>query len=229
MHEAETRKDHMPDRYKSMLLFGPPGVGKGTQGKLLGQIPGFVHLATGDIFRALDKESELGRQFLHYSSRGELVPDDLTIQVWQQHVRDLIEHDRYNPDTDLLILDGMPRSNTQAKIINDHIDVKQVIHLVASDMNEMIDRMKHRAQREGRHDDADENVIRRRFEVYEKETAPVLAQYPKELVTEVNAVGTPVEVLLNILRIVAPLYNRHFGNPLSKSKPAKVGSSPAGR
>jgi adenylate kinase len=165
----------MPDRYKSMLLFGPPGVGKGTQGKLLGQIPGFLHLATGDIFRALDKESELGKQFLHYSSRGELVPDDLTIQVWQQHVRDLIENEKYNPDSDMLILDGMPRSINQAKIIGEHIEVLKIIHLVAADINEMVERMKGRARREGRHDDADEKVIRRRFEVYEQETAPVLA------------------------------------------------------
>lgn len=212
----------MSDRYKSMLLFGPPGVGKGTQGKLLGQIPGFLHLATGDIFRALEKESELGRQFLDYSSRGELVPDDLTIQVWQNHVIHLIDTDQYNPDTDMLILDGMPRSTNQAKIINQHIDVKQIIHLVAADMNEMVERMKRRAQREGRHDDADEKVIRRRFEVYEQETAPVLAQFPQELVADINAVGTPVEVLRNILTVVAPLYDKHFGNPLGESRTAKV-------
>jgi adenylate kinase len=212
----------MPDRYKSMLLFGPPGVGKGTQGKLLGRIPGFLHLATGDIFRALDKESELGRQFLHYSSRGELVPDDLTIQVWRQHVRDLIDSGRYNPENDLLILDGMPRSVKQAKIIGEHIDVLKVIHLVAADINDMVERMKRRARKEGRHDDADEKVIRRRFEVYEQETAPVLAQYPKGLIVEIDAVGTPVEVLLNILKVVAPLYNERFGNPLAETRPAGV-------
>jgi adenylate kinase len=212
----------MPDRYKSMLLFGPPGVGKGTQGKLLGRIPGFLHLATGDIFRALDKDSELGRQFLDYSSRGDLVPDDLTIQVWQHHVRDLIENEKFNPDSDMLILDGMPRSINQAKIISGHISVLKIIHLVAADINEMVERMKGRARREGRHDDADEKVIRRRFEVYKQETAPVLAQYPKDLIAEVNAIGTPVEVLRNILLVVAPLYNEHFGNPLANAKPAGV-------
>jgi adenylate kinase len=205
----------MSDRYTSILLFGAPGVGKGTQGKLLGAVPGFVHLATGDMFRALDKQSDLGRQFLEYSSRGDLVPDELTIRVWRQHVQELIDSGGYRPRSEMLILDGMPRSTEQATAISAFIDVKQVIHLKAANIDDMVQRMKRRAQSEGRHDDADEAVIRRRFEVYEAETAPVLAQFPKELVAEINAVGTPVEVLLHILQVVAPIYNANFGNPLN--------------
>ncbi len=62
-------------RYKTILLFGAPGAGKGTQGKILGKVPGFYHLACGDVFRSLDMGSDLGRSFMEYSSRGELVPD----------------------------------------------------------------------------------------------------------------------------------------------------------
>ena len=205
----------MSDRYQSLLLFGPPGVGKGTQGKLLGSIPGFVHLATGDIFRALDKDSELGRQFMDYSSRGELVPDDLTIKVWRNHVERLIKDGCFNQERDVLVLDGIPRSLNQAKTIGEHIDVLSVIHFECPDINEMIMRMKRRAEQQGRHDDADENIVRKRFEVYKEETAPVLSCYDASLVTKINPIGTPAEVLMNILKVVVPIYGKNFANPLA--------------
>lgn len=204
----------MADRYRSILLFGPPGVGKGTQGKLLGAIPGFFHLATGDMFRGLDKESDLGREFLSYSTKGELVPDELTIRLWQRHVQDLIDADRYDPACDILVLDGIPRSVAQAEALDDKIDALAVVHLAAPDIDEMVQRMKGRAEKEGRPDDADETVIRRRFEVYDRETAPVLEHYDATLIRNVPAVGKPVAVLRDVLEVVAPLHDERFANPL---------------
>ena len=113
----------MADRYRTILMFGAPGVGKGTQGALLGAVPGFYHLATGDIFRSLDTESELGGEFIKYSTQGLLVPDDLTMRIWQQYVDDQIETGQYGPDRDLLILDGMPRTLAQVQAIADRADV----------------------------------------------------------------------------------------------------------
>src|SRR4051812_47363348 len=78
--------DH-PMRYKTILLFGAPGSGKGTQGKILGAIPGFFHTACGDIFRSLDLQSEMGRIAWEYSSRGELVPDEFTVKLWKQYIK----------------------------------------------------------------------------------------------------------------------------------------------
>jgi adenylate kinase len=204
----------MADRYNAVLLFGAPGVGKGTQGKLLGCIPGMRHLATGDIFRSLDRQSELGKKFMEYSTRGELVPDDLTIQVWQQYVRGLIQTGKYFPDYDLLILDGIPRSLAQAKALDKYISVLRIVHLGCPNIDEMVKRMRLRAQRESRLDDVDEAVIRRRFEVYDQETRPVLSQYDPKLICEVQALGTPAEVLLNILTALVPIYNKYFENPL---------------
>jgi adenylate kinase len=204
----------MPSRYKTMLLFGPPGVGKGTQGKILGNIPGLRHLASGDMFRALDKESELGRQFLDVSSRGDLVSDELTIECWKKHMQDLVAGGCYRPSRDILVLDGIPRSIAQAEAMDDLVNVLKVIHLRCLDIDDMVERIKRRAIMEHRHDDADEAVIRKRFAVYDTETAPVLSHYGPSLIAEVDAVGTPAEVLQRILAVVVPVYNESFDNPL---------------
>src|SRR5262245_38139006 len=76
----------MHARFQTVLLFGAPGAGKGTQGRILGAIPGFFHLSCGEVFRSLDMTSDLGRKFLHYSQRGELVPDDITVRMWQENM-----------------------------------------------------------------------------------------------------------------------------------------------
>jgi adenylate kinase len=203
-----------PVRYKTILLFGAPGAGKGTQGKILGKVPGFFHLACGDVFRSLDMSSELGKSFIEYSSRGELVPDELTIEMWRQNMHAQTVLSLYKPTTDLLILDGIPRSVKQAEELERYIDVLRVIHLVCPDRDEMVRRMRKRALKENRLDDADEKVIRRRFDVYDRETAPVLACYPKEIVFDVNAMGSPAEVLDHVLDVVVPVQNAHFRNPL---------------
>lgn len=200
--------------YKSVLLFGMPGSGKGTQGKLLGNIPGFYHLATGDIFRSLDKTSELGQIFVQYSSRGELVPDDLTIKLWQQHVERLISKGDFNPEKQLLLLDGMPRSMPQAQAISSHIQVLKIIHLATTDEDAMVTRMQLRATREGRHDDAKESVIRNRFQVYKNETQPVLDYYGAKLIANIDALGSPARVLQNVLAAIVPCQEANFGNAL---------------
>ena len=195
----------MATRYPSILLFGPPGVGKGTQGQILGSVPGFFHLATGDMFRSLDKESEIGMEFTRYSSQGLLVPDSLTVRLWRQHVEQLIRRELYDPSTDVLLLDGIPRSEPQAEAMRDHIDPFMVIHLVCENLDEMVGRMKKRASEQGRPDDANESVIRKRFEVFEEQTAPVLACYDESIVANIDALGTPAEVLQRVLNAVVPV------------------------
>lgn len=177
----------MSQPYASVLLFGPPGAGKGTQGKRLGQLDHCVHLATGDMFRGLDKDSELGRKVASYSSKGELVPDDVTVELWQSHVAGMVERGEYDPAADLLLLDGIPRSVGQAAALEGLIEPKAILHLVVTDLDAMVARMKGRAETEGRADDADEEVIRNRFAVYDRETAPVLGHYDPALVHDVDA------------------------------------------
>ena len=194
--------------YSSILLIGPPGVGKGTQGKMLGAIPGFFHLATGDMFRSLDKESEIGLEFTRYSSQGLLVPDFLTVRLWKQHVEQLTSRELYNPSQDTLLLDGIPRSEPQAEMMAEYIDPFMIIHLVCEDIDEMVRRMQKRATEQGRPDDADESIIRKRFEVYREQTAPVLSYYNDEIIANIDALGTQAEVLLRILSKVVPALNK---------------------
>ena len=186
-------------KYKTILLFGAPGSGKGTQGKVLGAIPGFYHCACGDVFRALDLQSELGRAFLEYSSRGELVPDDITIKLWSVQIASLEKLRRFKPETDFLILDGIPRNQAQAQIMTEKLDVQRVFHLSCPDRSKLVERLKRRALKDNRIDDANEQVIIRRLQAYEEETKPVLEFYGPTLVTHIDATQLPQKVLRDIL------------------------------
>lgn len=186
-------------QFKTILLFGAPGSGKGTQGSILGTIPGMVHVACGEIFRDLRVGTPLGRVFLDYSSRGALVPDDFTVQLWQEHIEGLMRLGRYDPNTDILILDGIPRSVAQARLMDTHIDVRRLYYLDCADKEKMILRLKRRALHENRLDDASDATIQNRLYVYDAETAPVLGHYPKEIVRRIDTGRTPIEVLADIL------------------------------
>ncbi len=195
--------------YNTILLFGAPGVGKGMQGTMLGKIPGFYHFSSGDMFRSLDKQSDLGKEFSHYSTQGLLVPDDLTVRLWKQYIDKKVTDGSYKPTQQLLLLDGIPRTVQQTQAMDPHVKVLKIVHLLAGDENVMIQRMKRRALLQHRPDDADETVIRRRFEVYHQQTQPMLDHYPTDLVADIDAVGSPARVLRDILRALVPLLDRH--------------------
>ncbi|MDQ2799579.1 MAG: nucleoside monophosphate kinase [Armatimonadota bacterium] len=186
-------------KFKTILLFGAPGSGKGTQGQILGSIPGLVHVACGEIFRDLRVGTPLGREFLDYSSRGALVPDGFTVQLWQEHIEGLVQLGRYDPESDILILDGIPRNVAQARLMDEYIDVRRLYYLDCEDKEKMYLRLKRRALHENRLDDASDATIQSRLYVYEAETAPVLRHYPPEKVCRVDTGRTPIEVLADIL------------------------------
>lgn len=195
--------------YRSILLFGPPGVGKGTQGKSLASIPGFYHFSIGDVFRSINIDSPDGQEICKYTSKGQLVPDELTVQIWAKALDAFVALSRFKPREDLLIVDGIPRNVAQTELIKNHIDIIQIINLDCDDDEEMINRMHHRAIRENRADDADEVIIRHRFKVYREFSKPVLSYYPDEIISSVNALCSPAEVLRNILGLVIPTQNEH--------------------
>lgn len=189
-------------KYRTILLFGAPGSGKGTQGKILGTVPRFFHCSCGDVFRSLDTRTPLGQKFLEYSSRGELVPDDVTVQLWKVRIDACVEARQFKPDIDFLVLDGIPRNPTQAKLMDELIVVEHVFHLSCPDRAKLVERLRKRAIKDNRLDDASDEVIRRRLQTYADETKPVLDHYGKELVHEIDATFPPIVVLKNVVDIV---------------------------
>ncbi len=192
-------------KYRSILLFGAPGSGKGTQGKIIGTIPGFFHNATGDIFRSLDLQSETGRKFWEYASRGELVPDEFTISLWRQYIQGMEMVNQFHPNSEFVVLDGIPRNLKQAQLLEDTLDVEKIIYLRCADLNKMVERLRRRALRENRIDDASDAVIRRRLEVYERETRPVLDFYSPDKIVRVDATMSQIRVLSEVVKTLVPL------------------------
>lgn len=189
-------------KYITYLLFGPPGSGKGTQGRALGSIPRFFHCACGDVFRTIDTRTRIGRAFLEYSSRGELVPDDITVELWKARIDAAVDAHQFKPDIDVLVLDGIPRNVGQAEIMDQLIDVKKVFHLTCPNRDALFARLKKRALKDNRLDDANEEVIKRRLATYENESKPVLEHY-KDRVQVVDAMEPPARVLFHILETVS--------------------------
>jgi adenylate kinase len=187
-------------KYRSILLFGAPGAGKGTQGKILGVIPNFFHCACGDVFRNLRADSPLGKIFIDYSGRGRLVPDEPTIELWRQFIDNSTKIGRFHPGQDTLVLDGIPRNVRQAEILRDTLDVTAVFYLKSKDEDRLVERIQRRAIKENRLDDANLGVIRDRLRVYESETKPVLNFYGRKAVHNINADQSPAKVLADILR-----------------------------
>jgi adenylate kinase len=186
-------------KYHTILLFGAPGAGKGTQGKILGTIPNFFHCACGDVFRSLSATNPLGRVFIEYSSRGQLVPDEPTIELWQQFIHNCVKAGRFNPEHDTLVLDGIPRNVHQADMLKNTLDVKAIFYLHCRNPEAMVARLQQRALKENRLDDANLEVIRDRLKVYDRETKPLLSFYGKKIVHRIDSTQTPTNVLLALL------------------------------
>jgi len=186
---------------------GPPGSGKGTQGKVLGTVPRFVHFACGEVFRSLDTRTPLGQRFIEYSSKGLLVPDDLTVELWRHSIEAQVVTAKFKPDIDALVLDGIPRNPNQARLMGEMIDVRQVFHLSCPNRDELVRRLRKRALKDNRLDDANEAVIHQRLETYERETEPVLDYY-QSIVTRIDALQPPIKVLYDI---IASIWNGRNG------------------
>ena len=198
-------------KYQAYLIFGAPGSGKGTQGRALGVVPGYFHCACGDVFRALDLRTPLGKQFLEYSSRGELVPDEITVKLWSIRIEQSVEGHAFHPDHDFLVLDGIPRNVRQAEILQDTLRIRRVFHLSCPDRSKLVERLKRRALRDNRLDDASEEVIRQRLDIYEDESRPLLDYYGKDLIMNIDAAQSPVDVLAEIVKVLAEDRRNHFG------------------
>ena len=192
-------------KYRTILLFGAPGAGKGTQGKILGNIPNYYHCACGEVFRNLTIDNELGRIFVKYSSKGKLVPDKYTVQLWRQNIEAQTNMANFHPERDTLVLDGIPRTRRQAEMLADALDVIAVFNFTCPDISKLVERLQRRALRDNRLDDANLETIEQRLNVYDTETRPVLDYYGPKLVHTIDSTQTPINVLRDILRVISTL------------------------
>lgn len=159
----------------NLVLFGPPGAGKGTQAARITEKYGLVHLSTGDILRGeLEAQTKLGLEAKKYMDKGELVPDSVVIGMIESKL-DL------NPAAKGFIFDGFPRTNAQAKALDDLLLRKRtaitVMLALEVEKEELIKRLNGRGKVSGRSDDQDIAVIENRINVYNRETAPVIEYY----------------------------------------------------
>lgn len=187
-----------PAKYKAIIFIGAPGCGKGTQGAILAAIPRFYHFSMGDAFRSMDTRTPIGQEFISYSRRGELVPDELTVRYFKTQIDARADLHMFKPDIDILLLDGIPRSVDQALLLEQYIEVLQLFHLSCPDREELITRIRKRALKEGRMDDASEEVIQKRIRTYEEETKSLTEHYADRR-TDINANQAPVKVTHDIL------------------------------
>jgi adenylate kinase len=132
-----------------------------------------------------------------------LVPDEPTIRLWQHNIQSAELDGRFNRKTDMLVLDGIPRNLRQAQMLSALVNVHHVFYLRCADMKKLVGRLQRRALRENRLDDANIKVIRQRLETYEHETRPVLDFYGPDRVRKIDSTQTPVNVLREILGVLA--------------------------
>lgn len=170
-----------------MLIVGPPGAGKGTQSTKISEELGIVAISTGDIFRENIKgQTELGQEAQQYVDAGELVPDSLTNRLVEDRLSWEDAQGGY-------LLDGYPRNISQVQAMDEMlarlgVELDVVLELTA-DREELISRLVKRAEVHGRSDDSEE-VIRHRLEVFESETAPMIAEYESRgLLKQVDGLG----------------------------------------
>jgi adenylate kinase len=173
----------------NIVLFGPPGAGKGTQSERLIEKYNLVHLSTGDVFRANIKgETELGKLAKSYMDAGQLVPDAVTIDMLRSEVAK-------HTDPKGFIFDGFPRTNAQAQALDEFLSSlnTQISLMLALEVEEqeLTTRLLKRAEVSGRADDADPTVIEKRISVYNQETAPVKAFYQaQEKFIAIDGIGS---------------------------------------
>jgi adenylate kinase len=183
-----------------ILILGAPGSGKGTQGSLLAQRLGLPKITTGDILRAaVQAKTELGREAKKYMDAGRLVPDAIVL--------DLIKTELNRPQAaDGAILDGFPRTAPQAELVDKTLAVRghRLNHILLLDVTEeeLVRRMRARAHIEGRADDTSD-AIKTRLQVYQRDTAPLIAHYAQRgIVHRVPGNGSVEEIAEEIRRII---------------------------
>ena len=188
----------------NLVLFGKPGAGKGTQAAFLKTTFNLVHISTGDLFRYnIKNETKLGKLAQSYMDNGDLVPDQVTIDMLEAEVDQ-------NPNAEGFIFDGFPRTEAQAGALDIFLETKNMkvnatIALEAED-DILVKRLLERGQTSGRTDDQDEEKIRNRFDEYNQKTAPLRDYYQgQQKFHSINGIGTIEEITARLTSLIERL------------------------
>jgi adenylate kinase len=185
----------------NLILFGPPGSGKGTQSDKLVDKYGLIHLSTGNLLRQEIKDkTPLGLEAKSFIDKGQLVPDEVVIGMVDSYF------DQHKGAKGFLF-DGYPRTVAQAAALDKLLELKktgiETVLFLNVDEEELIKRLIHRGKTSGRSDDTDENVQRKRQEVYRNETLPVAAFYKKQnKVVNIKGMGTVEEIFSSLSGVI---------------------------
>lgn len=185
----------------NLILFGPPGSGKGTQAAKLVEQYNLMHISTGDLFRfEMGNDTPLGKEAKSYISKGALVPDSVTIGMLKNKVN-------ANPDVPGFIFDGFPRTVAQAEALDEFLATKneKVTALVSMGVadKELISRLLERGKTSGRADDSDESIIKNRLNVYKSETTPVFDYYNEKMMArKVDGQGTIAQIFTRLCNVI---------------------------
>ncbi|KRO90090.1 MAG: adenylate kinase [Cryomorphaceae bacterium BACL29 MAG-121220-bin8] len=185
----------------NLILFGKPGSGKGTQAEFVKKKYDLIHISTGDVFRYnISQKTDLGILAKSYMESGDLVPDNVTIQILQAEVNK-------NPDANGFIFDGFPRTTLQAEMLdeflkNKNLSISMTIALEV-DANVLIDRLINRGKDSGRADDQDRSKIQNRFEEYNNKTSPLINYYRSQnKFFEIDGTGKISEISKRIFNVI---------------------------
>jgi adenylate kinase len=177
----------------NLILFGPPGSGKGTQSEKIVEKFGLIHLSTGNLLRQeIAEKTPLGLEAKNIIEKGQLVPDEVVIGMIDSSIEK-------HPDAKGFLFDGFPRTTAQAKALDNLLAVKKTnIHkVIALDVieEELVSRLLKRGETSGRSDDVNESIIRRRYAVYKKETEQVAEYYKdQDKFIVIKGIGTIEEI-----------------------------------
>lgn len=189
-------------KYRAILLFGPPGSGKGTLGQVIGEAGQQLHLSSGDIFRNLPPESAEAKELRSYLDSGTLAPDDLAIRIFAKHMDRLIEAREFDPIGQIVLLDGIPRTKNQAEVLEQYAVVERVVVLEVP-KGVLIERLLERGALQGRTDDQNRETLETRMKVYQEQTAEVLDHYSPEQIVRINGNQSRLKVLRDVLNQIA--------------------------
>lgn len=188
----------------NLILFGPPGSGKGTQAGKLVEKYGFLHISTGDLFRyEMKNDTPLGLKAKEYIAKGELVPDSVTVGMLKNKVD-------ANPNVPGYIFDGFPRTIAQSEALDQLMTDKgtqiSLLLMLSVPDQEIIQRILKRGETSGRADDKDENIIQNRINVYKSETSPVYDYYAaKNIAKTIDGIGSIEDIFNRLSREIDPL------------------------